>query len=62
MTPRWTIAIAAVLTLLAAAATLYWHGRHDGAAREKPKIAAAVAQARVAGLETQGARDTVGRV
>lgn len=62
MSPRWTIAIAAVLTVLATAALLYWHGRHDEAARDKPKIAAAAAQAAVAGLETRGARDTADRV
>ena len=62
MNPRWTIAIAAVLTVLAAAVVLYWSGRHDGAARERPKTEAAQAQATVARLETTGARETAQRV
>jgi cytoskeletal protein RodZ len=45
---------AAVLLALAA---LYWKGRHDGAAQERPKLETAQARAAVAGLETEGARE-----
>jgi hypothetical protein len=62
VSPRWTIAVAAVLSVLAAAAVLYWSGRHDGAARERPKAEAARAEAAVAKLETRGARETAQRV
>jgi hypothetical protein len=62
MSPRWTLAIAGVLTVLAAAAALYWHGRHDGAARERPKTEAARTEAAVAKLETQGALESAQRV
>lgn len=62
MIPRWWIAVAAVLTLLAASTVTYWWGRREGAARERPKTEAASAQAAVAGLEAQGARDSLQRV
>ena len=62
MIPRWWLAVAAVLTLLAAVTVIYWSGRRDGAARERPRTEAALAQAAVAGLETQGARDSLQRV
>jgi hypothetical protein len=52
----------AAAIVLAAAGALYWKGRHDDAVRERPKIEAAQAQAVVAGLETQGARDSAQRV
>lgn len=54
--------LAAVASALVAAGALYWKGRHDDAARERPKTEAALAQAAVAGLETQGARDSAQRV
>jgi hypothetical protein len=41
---------------------LYWKGRHDDAARERPKTEAALAKAAVAGLETQGAQASAQRV
>lgn len=62
MIPRWWIAVAAVLTLLGAVTVVYWSGRRDGAARERPKTGAALAQAARAGLEAQGARDSLQRV
>jgi hypothetical protein len=62
MTPRLILILAAIATLLTAAVGLYWRGRHDDAAREGPKTEAALAQAAVAGLETQGARDSAHRV
>jgi hypothetical protein len=62
MSPRWTLAIAATLALLAAALVLYWSGRREGAARERPKVEAARTAAAVSGLETKGARDSAQRV
>jgi hypothetical protein len=62
MSLRLTIILAAVLAVLTAAAGLYWKGRHEGAARERPKTEAALAQAAVAGLETEGARTSAQRV
>lgn len=58
MSPRLMLTLAAVATLLAAIAGLYWKGRHDGAAHERPKTEAALAQAAVAGLETAGAKQS----
>ncbi|HEY8616038.1 hypothetical protein [Phenylobacterium sp.] len=62
MIPRWWMAVAAVLSLLAAVSLLYWSGRRDGAAVEQRKTAAAKAEAAVSALETEGARATVRRV
>jgi hypothetical protein len=62
MSLRLTVIVAAVLAVLAAAAGLYWKGRHEGSARERPKTEAALAQAAVAGLETEGARASAQRV
>lgn len=62
MTPRLTLAIAVVLTLLAAATLIYWKGRHEGVAQERPTTEAALAKAAVAGLETEGARESAQRV
>jgi hypothetical protein len=62
MIARWQIALAAALTILGVAAWLYASGRRDGAARARPRIEAARAQAAVASLEAQGARETVRRV
>jgi hypothetical protein len=50
--------LAAAATLLAAVAGLYWKGRHDGVAHERPKTEAALAQAAVSGLETTGAKQS----
>lgn len=54
--------LAVLLVVTAAAAGLYWKGRHEGAARERPKTEAALAQAAVSGLETEGARASAQRV
>jgi hypothetical protein len=60
MSPRLILAtVAAALSLVAG---LYWKGRHDGAARERPKTEAALAKAAVADLQTQGAQATAQRV
>jgi hypothetical protein len=55
-------ALAGLGAVLAAALGLYWKGRLEGAARERPKVEAAVAQAAVAGLETKGAAESAQRV
>jgi hypothetical protein len=62
MRARLLIILGAVLATVMAATGLYWKGRHEGAARERPKIDAARAQAAVAGLETEGARASAQRV
>ena len=62
MSPRLTLFLSALAIVLAAAAGLYWKGRHDDAIREKPKTEAALAKAAVAGLETQGAQASAQRV
>jgi hypothetical protein len=62
MTPRTMIALAALAAVLAAALGLYWKGRLEGAARERPKVEAAAAQAAVATLETRGAAESAQRV
>lgn len=62
MSPRlWLIAGAAAVVLIAAAG-LYRKGRHDDAALQKPKIAAAEAQAAVASVEAKGAKESARRV
>jgi hypothetical protein len=62
MSPRLTLAITAVLVLLAAAVATYWKGRNDDAAKARPKIEAAQAKVAVAGLEIHGARQSAQRV
>jgi hypothetical protein len=62
MSARLILILAAVAVVMAAAAGLYWKGRHDDAAREKPKTEAALATAAVAKLETQGAQQSAQRV
>lgn len=62
MSLRLTPILMALALMLCAAAGLYWKGRHDGAARERPRIEAALATAAVADLETQGARASTRRV
>jgi hypothetical protein len=62
MTAR-TMAIAAAAALvLAAAGGLYWAGLHAGAARERPKLAAALAEAQTARLEAEAAKASAQRV
>jgi hypothetical protein len=62
MSARLILILAAVGAVLAAAAGLYWKGRHDDAVREQPKAEAALAKAAVAGLEVQGAQASARRV
>ncbi|HEX2800937.1 MAG TPA: hypothetical protein VHN73_02605 [Phenylobacterium sp.] len=62
MNPRLTLMAVAVAIIALAALGLYWKGRHEGAAAERPKTRAAVAQAAAAVLNTEGARQTVRRV
>jgi hypothetical protein len=62
MSPRLMLILAGLASVLALAAGLYWKGRHDDAVHERPKTEAALAQAAVAGLETQGAQASAQRV
>ena len=62
MTPRLILILAAAAALLIAMAGLYWRGRHDGAAHERPKTEAALARAAVSDLETAGARHSAQQV
>jgi hypothetical protein len=57
MSARLMMIVGVAAAVLLAIAGLYWKGRHDGAARERPKVAAMQAKAAVAGLETEGARE-----
>ena len=56
MSLRNAMLLTAALALIAAALGLYWKGRRDGVAHERPRTEVAQAQAEVAKLETQGAR------
>lgn len=62
MNPRQIVIAGVVLALIAAATGLYWKGRLEGAARERPKAEAAMARAAVSGLETEGAHASAQRV
>jgi len=62
MSLRLIVALVAAAVVLALGAGLYWKGRHDGAVRERPKTEAALAQAKVADLETRGAQASAQRV
>lgn len=62
MSARLILILTSVAVVLAAAAGLYWKGRHDDAVREKSKTEAALATAAVAKLETQGAQASAQRV
>ncbi|MGA0604935.1 hypothetical protein ACO2Q0_02960 [Phenylobacterium sp. VNQ135] len=62
MTPRSIAGLTAGGIVFAAALGLYWKGRLEGAARERPKIEAAQAQAAVASLEAAGERESAQRV
>jgi len=61
VTPRLTAALIGAAILLAGSAGLYWKGRLEGAARERPKVEAALAKAAVANLETRGERASAER-
>lgn len=56
------MALGSAAVIATAAVGLYWKGRFEGAARERPKVEAAQAQAALAGLEAQGERETAERV
>lgn len=62
LSPRTVLVVIATVCVLVLYSGLYWKGRSDEAARQRPRTEAALAQAAVAGLETQGARATVARV
>src|SRR5512143_2180104 len=62
MSPRLAVMLAAAAVVLVMAAGLYWKGRHDDAVRERPKTEAALVQAKVAGLEAEGAQVSAQRV
>jgi len=62
VTPRLTAGLVGAGILVAGATGLYWKGRLEGAARERPKVEAALAKAAVAGIETRGARENAVRV
>ena len=61
MTPRLTAALVGGAILLVGSAGLYWRGRLEGAARERPKVEAALAKAAVANLEVRGERESAER-
>jgi hypothetical protein len=56
------VALAGAGLLLAAAAGLYWKGRLEGAARERPKVEVALERAAISGLQTQGELASAQRV
>lgn len=61
LSPRgWLLAIAAVV-IAGGVGWLYLKARRDGAADLRPRAEAALAHAAVAGLEAEGARDTLSR-
>jgi hypothetical protein len=62
MSPRLILMGAAAAIVLAAAAGLYWKGRHDDARVQRPKIEAAQAEAAVSGAEAKGAQEAAQRV
>jgi hypothetical protein len=62
MNLRLALTLAGVASILLAGAGLYWKGRLAGAAGERPKVAAALNRAAVAGLEVEGAKASAARV
>ncbi len=60
--PRFSAFVAIVAAVLAVMAGLYWKGRLEGAAVERPKTAAAEARAKAASLEASGERASAARV
>lgn len=50
------------LSIITAAAGLYWKGRAAGVAAERPKVVEAQGQAATSRLEAEGARQTTARV
>jgi hypothetical protein len=62
MNLRLVLTLAGVASIFLAGAGLYWKGRMAGVAAERPKVAAALDRAEVAGLEVEGARTSAARV
>ena len=62
MSARLMLFVSALAMVLAMASGIYWKGRHDDAVQQRSKLEAAQAQATVAGLSVQGARDRAQRV
>lgn len=62
MSLRLAMILGGAASILIAALGLYWKGRLEGAARERPKVEAAQAQAAVANLEAEGERQSVARI
>ena len=62
MSARPMLFVSALAMVLAMASGIYWKGRHDDAVQQRSKLEAAQAQATVAGLSVQGARDSAQRV
>jgi hypothetical protein len=62
MSPRLALMLAAAAMIVTLAGGLYSKGRQDGVAQERPKLEAALAQGKVAGLEAQGAQASAQRV
>lgn len=62
MNLRLALTLIGVATILTAGLGLYWKGRLAGVAAERPKVAAALDQARVASLEVEGAKASAARV
>jgi hypothetical protein len=56
MNPRLSLMGVVAALFVALALGLYWKGRQEGAAAERPKTQAAVAQAAIASMNTEGAR------
>ena len=61
MTPRLAAIFVGAGVIVAGGLGLYWKGRLEGAARERPKVEAALAEAAVAGMEAGGERESAVR-
>ena len=59
---RLTLALVGVVSIVIAGLGLYWQGRLAGVATQRPKVAAALDRAAVAGLEVEGAHASAARV
>jgi hypothetical protein len=61
VTPKLIMAACTVTFLVVGAGGLYWKGRLEGAARERPRVEAARAEAQVSHLEAGGERQSAER-
>lgn len=59
---RVALGVGAALLVISAGAGLYWKGRRDDAAIQKPKIEAATDNGVARGLEVEGERNVAGHV